>query len=419
MKPRPNSITGPEGSRTAPPAANAPASRPLRVLFVDSQIELGGAGLALLTMLEYLDRTEVAPVYVSLAEAQPEIWPRILSLEVPAFHISAGRFRRLDRSARAMYALRRLIRKEQIDVVLSNSGHPLLYARPAASTAGRPTVWWVHGYVPSAHAGGEPIARAQRLLSADLLLGNSEFTAAQLAVDFPRHTIRVVRPGVDLPRFRPDSQAAARVRREANVPAGEPLIGIFGRLQRWKGQHLFLRAAALLAGKGVRFSAVVAGGTLFDIEPEYADELKHLADAELLAGRVHFLGNITNPQDWMNACDVVVHASIEPEPWGLVVAEAMACARAVIASSAGGPLEMIEHKRTGWLIEPGDEVKLAAWIEILLANPTLRAELGAAARDHALQAFDPRRAASALSTELWRLWASRVPNLELLPELGR
>jgi glycosyltransferase involved in cell wall biosynthesis len=396
-----------------------PATRPLRVLFVDSQIELSGAGFALLTMLEHLHRAEVAPVYVSLAESQPEIWPRIQALEIAAFHLSAGRFRRLDRSARAMYGLRRLIGKEKIDVVVANSGHPLLYARPAAWTAGRPSIWWVHGYVPASASTKEPIARAQRLLSADLLLANSEFTAAQLAVDFPRHTIRVVRPGVDLHRFRPDPQAGARLRQEAGIPFAEPVIGIFGRLQRWKGQHVFLRAAALVAGRGVRFTAVVAGGTLFDIEPEYAEELKALAGTGQLAGRVRFLGNIANPQDWMNACDVVVHASIEPEPWGLVVAEAMACGRAVIASSAGGPLEMIEHKRTGWLVEPGDEVALAAWLEILLSNPNLRAELGASARAHALAAFDPRRAADVFSTELWRLWASRVPNLELLPETVR
>ena len=395
------------------------ATRPLRVLFVDSQIELGGAGFALLTMLEHLNRREIAPAYVSLAEQEPEIWPRIQSLDIPAFHFSAGRFRRLDRSARAMYRLRRLIQKEQMDVVVANSGHPQLYARPAAWTAGRPSVWWVHGYVSGSGAGREPIARAQRLLSADVLLANSEFTAAQLAVDFPRHTIRVVRPGVDLARFRPDTQAAARARREAGIPEDEPVIGIFGRLQRWKGQHVFLRAAALLAGRGVRFTTIIAGGTLFGIEPEYAEELKRLAGSEQLAGRVRFLGNISNPQDWMNVCDLVVHASIEPEPWGLVVAEAMACGRAVIASAAGGPLEMIEHKRTGWLTEPGDEVKLAAWMEILMANRTLRAELGAAARSHAVQAFDPRRAAAVLSTELWRLWAARVPSLELLPEPGR
>ncbi|HKM89470.1 MAG TPA: glycosyltransferase family 4 protein [Candidatus Acidoferrales bacterium] len=400
------------------PAINhGAANRPLRVLFADSQTELSGAGFALLTMLEHLDRGELAPFYVSLARERPEIWPRVESIGIPAFHVPAGRFRKLGRSARAMYALRKLIRNQEIDVVLANSGHPLLYARPASLATGRPCVWWVHGYVPVEAGGDEPIARAQRLLSADALFAVSEYTAGLLARDFTRGpAIRVVRNGIDLNRFRPDPEARARVRREEGIPEGEPVIGIFGRLYRGKGQHVFLRAAALLAGRGVRFTAVVVGGTLHGIEPEYAQEIERLAAASSLAGRVRFLGNRNNPQDWMNACDVVVCASIEPEGWGLVVAEAMACGRAVLAAAPGGPLEMIDHKRTGWLAAPGDEVALAAWLEILLANPALRAELGEAARRHAQAEFDPRRAASVLSTELWRLWAARIDSMQLLTE---
>ncbi|HMD31811.1 MAG TPA: glycosyltransferase family 4 protein [Candidatus Acidoferrales bacterium] len=393
------------------------ATRPLRVLFVDSQSELGGAGFALLTLLEHLDRSEAAPVYASLADDQPEIWPRVEALGIPAFHVRAGRFREVGRSAKAIYGLRKLIRKEEIDVVLANSGHPLLYARPAAVGARRPCVWWVHGYVAAGGGGDEPIAKAQRMLSADGIYANSEFTAGLLARDFPNHPcIRVVRYGVDLERFRPDPEAGARVRQEAGIPAGEPVIGMFGRLQRWKGQHVFLRAAALLAGRGMRFTVAVVGGTMFGIEPEYAEELERLAAAPSLAGRVRFPGNVRNPQDWMNASDVVVHASIEPEPWGLVVAEGMACGRAVLAAAEGGPLEMIDHKRTGWLAAPGDEVALAAWLEILLKNPELRAELGTAARQHAVEAFDPRRAAGVMSSELWRIWAARIDSVQLLPE---
>jgi len=395
------------------------AARPLRALFVDSQSELGGAGFAMLTLLEALDRAEVAPFYASLAAEDPEIRPRVEGLGIAAFHVRAGRFRSVGRSAKAILELRKLIRKNQVDVVVANSGHPLLYVRPAAMATGCPSAWWVHGYAPVRGANEEPIARAQRLLSADLILANSEFTAHQLSADFPHETVHVLRPGVDLSRFRPDPAAGARIRQAEDLTANEPVIGIFGRLQRWKGQHVFLRAAALLAGRGVKFSAVVAGSTMFGIEPEYAEELRRLAAVPSLAGRVRFLGNCKNPQEWMNACDVVVHASIEPEPWGLVVAEAMACGRAVLASAAGGPLEMIDHKRTGWLAAPGDEVALAAWMEILLANPSLRAELGAAARRHAESEFSPRRTAAALTTHLWRLWATKIDSMQLLPELAR
>ena len=396
----------------------AATNRPLRALFVQSSTEIGGGESALLTILQFLDRGEVEPFVASLEFGEGNLRARIETLGVPVFRLPRGRFRNMASTTAKVRTLRLLIRKHDIDVVVSNGGHANLFGRPAAKLARRPCAWWVHMYDDASRLEGrKAIARAERLLGSDVLYANSDFTAERLARDFPDGPpIRVVKPGVDLERFRPDSVAGARVRQEKGISAGQPVIGIFGRLQHGKGQHVFLRAATLLAGRGLSFSAIVAGGSLFGLEPEYAEELQRLAAAPSLAGRVHFLGNVSGPQDWMNACDVVVLASIEPESWGLVVAEAMACGRAVVVSAAGGPLEMIDHRRTGWLIAPGDEVALASALEILLANPGLRSELGRAARRHAEEEFDPRRAAAMLASELWRLWAARIDRMQLLTE---
>jgi len=401
-----------------PGLKSASSNRPLRALFVQSTTEVGGAEVALATMLQNMGRAAIDPFGAFLGFGDGPLPDDVERLEIPVFHLPRGRFRNVASTTAKIRALRRLIRKHGIDVVVSNGGHANLFARPAAKLSRRPCAWWVHMYDQASRPQGRnAIARAERMLSADVLYANSQFIADKLAVDFPEGPpIRVVKPGVDLERFRPAPQAGARVRQEENIPGGQLLIGIFGRLQHWKGQHVFLRAAALLAGRGLSFTAIVVGGSIFGLEPEYAVELNHLAAAPSLAGRVRFLGNRKNPQDWMNACDVVVHASVEPEPWGLVVAEAMACGRPVLASAAGGPLEMIDHKRTGWLTTPGDEVAMAAWLEILLANPALRAELGEAAWRHAQAEFDPRHAASVLSMELWRLWAARIDSMQLLTE---
>lgn len=367
-------------------------------------------------MLKHLDRAEIEPIYASATPDGGEMPAEVEKLGIPALHVAAGRFRQVVKTSIAVAEFVHLIRSQDVDLVFANTGHTLLFVRPAAIATRRPCVWWCHGYVPREKSGLEPIALAQRMFSGELIFANSRFTASQLAPDFPAQTVRVIRPAVDLERFRPDLAAGARVRAEESIPADQPLMGIFGRLQHWKGQHVFLRAAALLAGRGIPFSAIIAGGTLFGIEPEYKGEVERLAAAPSLAGRVRFLGNRRNPQDWMNACDVVVHASVEPEPWGLVVAEAMACGRAVVASAAGGPLEMIDHRRTGWLATPADEVALATSLEMLMANPELCAALGAAARKHAESEFDPRRAAAQLSSELWRLWAARMHSVQMLTE---
>jgi glycosyltransferase involved in cell wall biosynthesis len=383
-------------------------SRPLKVLFADSQAELGGAGFALLTMLEHMDRSQVSPVYVSLASERPEIYPRIESLGIPAFHIPAGRLRQVGRTARAVLGIRNIIKKEGIDLVLANSGHPLLFARPAAVATGRPCVWWVHGYVPENGSRREPIAVAQRMLGADALFSNSEFTARMLRQDFADHpAISVVRPGVDLDRFRPDAEAGIRVRQSLRIAAAEHVVGIFGRLQRWKGQHVLLRAAGILARQGSPVRVLVAGNSMFGIEPEYAGELRAIAQQPPLSGRVLFLGHQQNPHELMNACDVVVHASVEPEPWGLVVAEGMAVGRPVIASAAGGPLEMVAQGETGLLVPPGQPSQLADAIASLLGDALLRQRIGDAARRHAVEFFDPGRAASVLTRELQGLYQAQ------------
>ena len=147
---------------------------------------------------------------------------------------------------------------------------------------------------------------------------------------------------------------------------------------------------------------------MFGIEPEYAEELKQFAERPSLRGRVLFVGNRANPHEMMNACDLMVHASIEPEPWGLVVAEGMAVGCAVIAAATGGPLEMISHGESGWLVPPGKPLELATAMASLLSDPKLRQVLGKAAHNHALRFFDPRRAATILSNELWEVYRHRV-----------
>jgi glycosyltransferase involved in cell wall biosynthesis len=104
----------------------------------------------------------------------------------------------------------------------------------------------------------------------------------------------------------------------------------------------------------------------------------------------------------LNACDVVVHASVEPEPWGLVLAEAMAAGRAVIGAAAGGPLEMIVDGQNGLLAPPGDAAALAGSMESLFRQPDLRRALGEAARKYAEQHFDRFRAAEVMCKELRR-----------------
>src|SRR5436309_2890928 len=101
-----------------------------------------------------------------------------------------------------------------------------------------------------------------------------------------------------------------------------------------------------------------------------------MADEFGVADRVGFTGFVEDAASALRALDVVVHASTAPEPFGLVIAEASACGRAVVASRAGGVLEIIEEGRDALAHTPGDASELAARITELATDANLRASLG-------------------------------------------
>jgi glycosyltransferase involved in cell wall biosynthesis len=142
----------------------------------------------------------------------------------------------------------------------------------------------------------------------------------------------------------------------------------------------------------VRF--VVVGGAHFS-EPNYPNELKALARSLGIEAVVEFAGHQEDVPQWMGAMDVVVHASTSPEPLGMVILEAMAMGKPVIASDAGGPREVIRHGDNGLLTPPGDARALAEAVLEVLRDENLRKHLGERGRETARQ-FDVRGFPSAL-----------------------
>jgi glycosyltransferase involved in cell wall biosynthesis len=159
---------------------------------------------------------------------------------------------------------------------------------------------------------------------------------------------------------------------------------------RWKGHEPFLRAVQRL-GRSVPIRAYIVGAPLYDTAgSQYTlDELRRLATDLGVSDRVGFTGFIERPAGALRALDVVVHASTQPEPFGLVIAEAMACRRAVIVSAAGGAAELVRDGINALTHPPGDIERLAEAIERCAESEDLRQQLGQQARRAALARFDP------------------------------
>jgi glycosyltransferase involved in cell wall biosynthesis len=371
----------------------------LKVVYVDHVARLSGGEIALVRLLPHLDR--VNP-HVVLAEDGPlvaqlhleGISTEVLPLTDSVRHLRKGDVDRRALSPRvvgatAAYVLRLAARLRQLrpDLVHTNSLKAGVYGSLAARLAGIPMIWHVRDRIEDDYLSRSAVLLVRRMSRylAYAVVANSRSTMETLAAPSKPVVIYSVLPEV---------MSEAPIRQRTN---GRPLtFGMIGRLAPWKGQEVFLRAFARAFPEGNE-RAVVVGGALFG-EDDYARTLPQLAATLGIGERVELRGHRPNVWDELATVDVLVHASITPEPFGQVILEGMAAGVPVIAARAGGPAEILRHDRTGVLYEPADVGGLAAAMQRML-DSGLRERLTAAARTE-LAPYSP----SVVAAELQRLY---------------
>ncbi len=268
------------------------------------------------------------------------------------------------------------------------------WARPRRSAV----LWHLHDYA------------SRRPVIARLLRRNAHHCSAVVAnsrsvADDARRVcggdvpIHAVWNAVDLERFSP---SGPRIDLDAmsGLPAAHDVVrvGLVATFARWKGHETFLKALAMLpASWPVR--AYIIGGPVYETAGSQVSmgELTDLVTSLGLHGRVGLTGFVQDSSTAMRALDVVVHASTEPEPFGLVIVEAMACGKPVVASLAGGATELIEPGVNALGFTPGDAAALARCLENLLQERSLGQRLGHAGRSTAERYFTRQRLAGELT----------------------
>ncbi len=294
---------------------------------------------------------------------------------VPAVQRAGGRHVTLHLNTRdplnILLNARRLaavVREHRVDVVHARSRAPAWSARMAARRTGARFVTTYHG----AYGEGAPFKRRYNavMASGDRVIAISRYIAELVA---ERHGVgpdrlRVIPRGVDMAAFDPELVTGARLARLAGLwrlPDGMRTAVLPGRLSRWKGQAVLIEAVARLARRDV--VCVLVGPD--QGRHGYVRELVALAERLGLADRLRIVGACDDMPAAMMLSDAVVHASVDPEPFGRVVIEAQAMGRPVIATDHGGPVETVEPGLTGWRVPPSDPAALAATLDYVLALP--------------------------------------------------
>lgn len=361
------------------------------VLYLDHTAKLGGGEIALLDLICALDPARYRAVVV-LASDGPladrlraaGIDTRIVPLDAAVLNtrkdsLSGSSFLHL-RSIWAClcYALTlaRIARAVRADLIHTNSLKSDLYGGLAGRLAGIPVLWHVRDRIDAQYLPPQ-VASLFRRLSRVLphaIIANSE------------STLKTLRPRCRQPAAAVYSGVTELPPLTARRPSAPPTISLVGRLASWKGQHIFIQAAALVLAEFPNTRFQIIGAPLFG-EDAYAQTL-HQTVADLgLTQKILFLGFRDDVPALLADTDIVAHASTLGEPFGQVVVQGMAVGKPVVATDGGSLREIVVPGETGLLVPMGDAAAMAQAFRELLVNPALARKMGEAGRRRVRERF--------------------------------
>jgi glycosyltransferase involved in cell wall biosynthesis len=386
----------------------------VKILFLNPIGGLGGAERVLLTAVGGIRQARPSAVVrvvaltdgplleaATAAGAEVEVVPMPSALRGLGDSQARGRWRTLPvlalRAAAAtpavwLYArrLRAAVARFAPDIVHSNGIKTHLLAR-FALPRGVPVVWHLHDFYGLRPLAARLLRRVRRRARVGVAI--SQAVADDTAKAVPGLPVAVIPNAVDLARFTPTGPACDLDGLAGLSPAapGTVRVGLVATFARWKGHLAFLDAAARLSRDApplpVRW--YIVGGPIYHTAAQFTEaELRAAAAERGIAERVGFVPFRSDPAEAYRALDVVVHASTLPEPFGLTIAEAMGCGRAVVVSAAGGAAELFTDGHDALGVHPGDPVGMAGAVRRLVEDPALRARLDASARATAERRFD-------------------------------
>lgn len=334
-------------------------------------------------MLMHLLRENAASPMLDLSVVFLEDGPMVeqaKSLGYLVTIIKAGRLSELHHYVRTIWKLRRELRRQRVDCVLSWMAKGQLYVGPAGWGLGMPVFWFQHGI-----SGGGWMDRLSTTLPTTGIFACSSTAAMAQQKISPQTAVVACYPAVDLAHLeRARQMGQAYWRSHLGLPAPVPIVGMVARMERWKGVDVFIKTITELAHRHPDLHAFVIGGT-HPLDPNCARELYAQAAETGLGDRLRLMGQrpLEEVAGWWCACDVAMHPVTGAEPFGMGIVEAMAMGKPVIASALGGPAEIIQDRVNGLLCAPGDVDGFVHTAEDILADPERRQSLGRAARARA------------------------------------
>ncbi len=372
---------------------STPATLRKRIVYLDHTAALGGGEIALLNLVAHLDTSRFEPIVILFSEGPLRerlerlgIATVILPLDTSVTGVAkdslglATLLRLGDawKMLRFIARLSRLLKMMRADLVHTNSLKSDILGAAAAKWARIPLLCHVRDRIADDYL-PKRVAQLFRIfcwIVPDVVVANSAATLSTLRLS-RRQKCRVVHDGTPL------VNVSSRDVTDETQPTRIILVG---RICRWKGQHVFLQAAAIVHRSFPQAHFQIVGSALFG-EEDYEKELHALVRELKLSDVVEFTGFRNDVMDVIGHSDILVHASITGEPFGQVLIEGMAAGKPVVATRGGGVPEIVLDGVTGLLVPMGEMAAMAKAMSRLLANSLEARRMGEAGRQRVFEHF--------------------------------
>lgn len=339
----------------------------VNILFIHSSSELYGSDRSLLNIVKNINKDKYN-VHVILPCQGPLVdeMRKIHGIKIEIFEVAVLRRKNLSVKGGVAYLkdysrsckfLKQYIKKNNIDIVDTNTA----VVFPGAVAAKRCKIkssWHIREIIKS-NLENKVISFIMRH-NADVIIANSK--ASGKALNVPESKIRVVYNAVE-------------DRETVSISHSNVTIGMAGRINRWKGQKLLVDAAEIV-NKKYPDTVYMIAGDVYTGEEFIKEDLVEYIEQKGLTKSVLLLGQVNNMSEFYGGLDIFVLPSTQPEPFGLVVIEAMDFGLPVVATKHGGPVEIIDEGVDGFLVDWENASEMADRIIELIESPDIREEMG-------------------------------------------
>lgn len=365
------------------------------ILFIHQSAEMYGSDKTLLLLIRHINRERFCPVVIL-----PNEGPLKKALELENIEVYIAPVIKLHRkmfTPKNMVSLLKQIKQafRIVNKINENYNFEIVYSNTLAVLLGYlfakknriKHVWHVHEIIESPKI----VAKIFRFLlhtkSNFFTIYNSNATAvfwkssSQKNIDY-----KVVTNGLEVPSSPLLVNEIVSIRKEIFDVNNEIVIGLVGRINKWKGQFILLEAFSKLIKKYPDLRLIFVGSTT-ENQSYILKELTAKIDAFQIVNQVKIVPFQPDINKIWSAIDIAIVPSVEPEPFGLVAVEAMLAKKPVIASNHGGLTEIVIHEHTGFLVQPNNVTDLVNAIETLVNDEAKRLEMGEKGYVRAVEEF--------------------------------